>query len=404
MDMYKCRFVNQSGNRRKMTIQADSEAHAYELLQSQGYYPIALNKESPLEGYIRKRFRKLPEDETILFAKQVAFSLRSGFSLLETLHHIKNETSKTTFLRFVQQAEQNLLQGMSFSDAIHKTPYAVPQLLIDWAVIGERQGKLDTALDDAAKLLDESRRFKDNLRAQLAYPLLILVLILAVTALVLIIVLPVLAETYFGMYQTLPWYLSLMLYFGKLLPWLLGWLLLFLLIAALIKKRMQTFVKHPKMTMLRKQMLKMPVLRDVLRWSTFVPFARVFGQLLASGVSAGDALGMLEKQPSFRFFQHDIAAVNRQLITGQPLSLALQRCSFIPQMAAAMIAMGERSGQLPRVLLESSKHYEERLMSRISFLVKMIEPLTIVLLGIIVLMVALGLFLPLLDSYQVFMR
>ena len=151
---------------------------------------------------------------------------------------------------------------------------------------------------------------------------------------------------------------------------------------------------------LRALVLRVPLLRKYFVLQIYVPFARLFGQMLQSSVPVGDALEEMERYFSRTVFAADVAAVRENMAQGAELSQILADAVFVPEPARLMLLSGERYGQLSQTLTDSAEYCETILFEELSMWIRLVEPVAIMLLGVFVLFVALGLFLPVLGSYQ----
>ena len=151
---------------------------------------------------------------------------------------------------------------------------------------------------------------------------------------------------------------------------------------------------------LRALVLRVPLLRRYFVLQIYVPFARLFGQMLQSSVPVGDALEEMERYFSRTVFAADVAAVRENMAQGAELSQVLADAVFVPEPARLRLLSGERYGQLSQTLTDSAEYCETILFEELSMWIRLVEPVAIMLLGVFVLFVALGLFLPVLGSYQ----
>lgn len=124
------------------------------------------------------------------------------------------------------------------------------------------------------------------------------------------------------------------------------------------------------------------------------------GQMLSSGVPADDAMGAVEGYFNHSLFAEDVGQVKTVLIKGGSLSLAISEAAFVPDLAKQMLLNGERYGRMPEALLNSADYYESTLLEELGLVIRFVEPLAVAALGILVLIMALGLFLPVLDAYR----
>lgn len=399
MKIYNCQYLNQDGATQNDRILAENERQVYQRLQAKSCYSLKIKKEAPWKTYFYKRFKGLSTEDIITFVNQLVFSLDSGFSILQALHYLEEDDSKSAMISFTRELKDNLLQGMTFADALENTTFLLPDVLIQWVQIGEKNGRLKESLKEAGLFLEKNHFVRNNLKSQLAYPMLVFIMLMVVANIMVFIVMPALLQSFHEYYLQVPWYVSVMTYSGKILLIMVFVIIVFLPFLFLYARYTNT--KDNRVKAFGQILLKqLPAIKQILDWYYYIPFARSFSQLLNSGISASEALSILQKQKNFKYHQCEIGEAMDGISAGKSLALSFESCSFISKAAIDLIALGERTGKCADVLEQSAAHYEQKLSLRMTTITKMIEPLAILVLGLMVLFMALSLMLPMLDSYQ----
>lgn len=391
-------YIDQNGRRRLGCERARDVVHLCALLQVQGIVPI---DSWPL-GFARWT-PKIKESDLALFFSQLGMALEGGVHLLEALHYMAEEETKKPLRAMIEDIRGRILAGNSFSEALGEVR-GHEDMLVSWIAIGERQGRLATVLLEIAAHIEKQQVLKKRLMQELMYPLMVLVAVVLVAVLLMVVVMPLLARQFMNLGSDMP---ALMRFFLVVHDFLAGygaWIALGLV--AFVALLAWLLNEKPSMVLanVKKRVVRWGPLRSVAMLRVYVPFARLFGQLLRSGVSAGLALETLEKHFVRSLYAGDIAALHAMVAQGNKLSQALGVATFVPGMAKQMLSNSERVGRLPEALLKSADYYESELFGKLSFAIRLLEPLTVIILGGVILLLAMGLFLPVLDSYQIFLH
>lgn len=398
MTTFVYHYIDSSGRGRVHWQQAESAADCCALLAECGIYPIRL---FGLQRPAAFSARGLSKRQLAVFLRQLAMAQSSGVQLSEALAHMHRGQMSERQRAFVSRIESGMHAGLAFSEALRREK-SVPLLLCQWIAIGERQGQLAQVLQEICRHLENQERLKKRIQQQLLYPMIVLVTLLLVGLVLSFVVLPVLVRQFMDFNTEVPMLMRFILLVHDGLAQYGGWLLLaFAAGIVLLLGRTGNKQEHASgRGILRALVLRVPLLRKYFVLQIYVPFARLFGQMLQSSVPVGDALEEMERYFSRTVFAADVAAVRENMAQGAELSQVLADAVFVPEPARLMLLSGERYGQLSQTLTDSAEYCETILFEELSMWIRLVEPVAIMLLGVFVLFVALGLFLPVLGSYQ----
>lgn len=389
-------YIDAGGRRRWSWQKAGNAAACSAQLAEGGIYPIFM---LCLQWPSIFAPRGLPSRQLALFFRQLAMALSSGVPLLEALHHMAREQSSERQRAFIVRLETQVLSGKSFSKALQQEKGLDP-MLAHWLAIGEKQGRLAQILGEVHRYLEERERLKKRIQQQLIYPMVVLLAVLVIGALLSLVVMPMLARQFMGFEANIPAPMRFFLLLHDVFRAYGGWLLLALALAAGLMLVVRSRRLPQEQRVLKRLVLAWPFLRSFSVLRVYVPFARLFGQMLRSGVPVGEAMQSLQQCFRRSLFAEDMAAVAAAMTHGGHLSQALADASFVPELARQMLLNGECYGRLPEALADSAAYYETILFEKLGLWIRFVEPLAIVLLGLLVLFMALGLFVPVLESYQ----
>ncbi|NUQ35140.1 MAG: type II secretion system F family protein [Planctomycetaceae bacterium] len=313
--------------------------------------------------------------------QQLAIMLRNGLTLLNSLRTLIEQTGKPTMRRLWQRVAQRIQQGMTLADAMEEHN-CFPPMVIEMTRVGEQTGALDAVLGRAAESLANKRELKGNLIGALAYPVMILVLTIGVTAAMVYFLIPRLEKLLKAMGRPLPPSTQFLLDVSNAardyLPQIL--LVLAILIVALI-----FVIKWPPGRLwIDRILLRVPIVGNILRLAGTIMFARSLGTLTKSGIRLLEALRTVEPLIFNRHLSRTVANARLRVMQGASLADPLSvKFTFTP-MLSRMVAVGEKAGTLDEVLEEVARFHETQLRTMIKRFSAAIEPVMIVIVGSIV--------------------
>lgn len=395
MKLYFFHYMDANGQRRFSWQKAENAADCCALLARAGVYPVFL------WGVARPRrlFEGAPRPRALaLFFRQLSVALDSGVPILEALHHIGCEQASERMRAFVARLEERVFSGRAFSEALGQEK-GVAAFLASWVAIGEKQGRLAEVLDEVRCHLEGQERLRRQLCQQLLYPSIVLVALLLVGGFLSLVALPMLARQFMDVTADLPLFMRIFLVIHDFLA-AHGWLFLLALLAVGAGLFFLWHRAQHGRALVRRLVMAFPLSRKLVTLWVYVPFARLFGQLLHSGVPVGETMVELERYFAASFFASEVGRIAEKTQTGDKLSQAIAGATFVPELARQMLMNGERYGRLPEALRDSAAYYEQTIFEELGLWLRFVEPLLVVVLGVLVLFLALGLFVPLLDAYQ----
>ncbi|MBL8829111.1 MAG: type II secretion system F family protein [Planctomycetaceae bacterium] len=330
-----------------------------------------------------------------LSCKQMAVMLRGGLTLLTALQALEKQASRASLRRIWHSVTGRIQAGTSLATAMHEAK-VFPSLLVQLVRVGEQTGNLEQAVERAADTMESRRRLRANLLTALAYPSLVLVAAIGVTAFMVVGVIPKLRTFLEGLGRKLPAITQLLVDISDAariyLPhFIIGTLILIGLGVAIYF--------HPAgRVAFDRRMLRVPVIGNLVRLAGTASFARALGILLRSGITLLEGLRTTEDLLGNRYLASRVTAARQAVIQGGALSDPLTTAHAFAPMLARMVAIGESAGTLDEVLDEVAKFHETQLQAAIRQLSVIVEPLIIVVVGTIVGFVYIAFFMALFSA------
>lgn len=375
-------------------IQADTARQARALLREQGLLPLAVDPVATRSSAGRARLGR----ERALVLRQMAALLGAGLPLDEVLALAADPSAARRAGRSLAAIRARVLEGQSLSDAMVEHPGLFPLMYQRSVAAAEQAGQLDRVMLRLAEHAEQQLALARGLLVALVYPLLLALISLAVVWGLLAYVVPRVVGVFEHARQELPWITRSLLEISRVLSEHGAWLLLAVLVAAAliaIAWRSESLRRR-----VDRQLLTLPLLGRLLRARASALFARTLAILVASAVPAVDALRAAAEVSANRQVRADLMAAADRVREGASISAALEPVGWLPSLTLRLIRGGERAGELGDMLEHAAALQEADLADAGQVLLAVLQPLLILLVGMVVLYIVLAILLPIMNLSQ----
>ena len=397
MALYSYQAFSREGKKMGGTIDASTLSAARDQLAKMGVYPIKITpvvegERFSLANLVR---RSVSMKEKILFAKQLATLLRSGIPLLEAFELIIDQF-EGRMRSILISIKDGLREGQSLAQGLARYPNVFDTIFVQLVRAGEATGKLEMILDRLTAYLERREQITKKIKAALSYPLFQLVIIGLVVIFLMTAVVPTLAAQFQRAGQSLP--LTTQLIMG-LSDFIVHYYLLIigLVVAAIFGYRYwrstdsgAKFIDTIK--------LRIPVVRFFTRTGAVVQFSRTLGTLIEGGVNLAESLDIVVKIIDNKVLASSLEQARENIIKQGKIAQFLKETKIFPPIAIHLIKTGEESGKLDTMLLAVAENYETELDEYVNQLSSMLDPLMLVLMGIVVGFIVLSIAQPLMEQ------
>jgi type IV pilus assembly protein PilC len=330
--------------------------------------------------------------DVVIFTRQFATMINSGLPLVQSLNILAAQTENPKLKEVTKAVVFDVEAGNTLADAFAKHPSAFTQLYVNMVAAGEAGGILDTILLRLATFLEKNDALIRKVKSAMIYPAVILSVAAGAIAILLVFVIPIFQSMFADAGVVLP--LPTRLVIG-LSAFLQAW---WWAVLGAIGLGALAINRYYKTTPGRRQidalLLAMPVLGDVLRKSAVSRFTRTLGTLISSGVSILDGLEITAKTAGNAVIQDAIMASRASIAGGDTIAAPLEKSGVFPPMVISMIAVGEQTGGLDEMLSKIADFYDDEVDVAVSGLLSLLEPIMILVLGIIVGGMIVAMYLP----------
>ncbi len=403
MAAFAFKALDERGRRRKGVLEGDTPRQIRQQLRERGWTPIEVSEITEGSGPRREapRFlgwRPASHADIALVTRQLATLVGSGLPLEEALRTVAAQTSKPRLEGLLIAIRSRVLEGCSLAQALDEFPRVFSELYRATVAAGEQSGHLEGVLDRLADYTEEYQDSRRRVSMALIYPVLVLVVALLVVALLLSYVVPQVVSVFSDMGQQLPPLTRAMIATSDFLRahWsaILAILLTTTVTARLLLQR--PAVRHRW----HRLILAMPVVSRLSRTMNAARFAQTLSILSASGVPVLEALQIAAQVITNLPMRAAVEDAARQVREGASLHASLDQSGYFPPLTIQLIASGEASGQLERMLARAAESQERELEAFVQTLTGLFGPFMILAMGGIVLLIVLAILLPIFNLNQ----
>ena len=388
--IYKAKSAD--GKEKSGAADVSSEHELAQLLHQEGYFLTEIHlagEEKKLVSAGRKFlsawqiFKKVSLAEKLVFSRHLSVMIKSGLALTRSLEILSLQTQNSYFRQVISQIKDDVSRGQTFSDSLAKCPGVFSDFFISMVKVGETAGNLDEVLVVLADQMAKDHELRSKIRGAMVYPAVIVVVMAVIGVLMMTMVIPKLAATFSDLNITLPWTTQIIIGLSNFLSghFIVGFIL-FLMIIFLIRLLLRT---NRGKRAFDWTILKTPPFSGLSRKINSAYFARNLSSLIEAGVPIVSALQIVAKTLSNSFFQESLFFSAQQIQKGDPLSKALKEFAHLfPIMVVQMVEVGETTGTLSGTLTHLADFYEYEVTDITKNLSSVIEPILMVIIGIVV--------------------
>lgn len=394
MTIFKYTATKKDGTEIKGSVDLPNEAEVRIFLRQQGARPSKIEKESiwNKEIEIPGMGSGISDAELSIMTRQLAVMIESGVPILQALDILQAGEKNEKLKSIVAEVALKISEGTPFWEALSAQKKNFSQLYIYLVRAGEMGGALDVILNRLAKYMDDSVRMNRKVKSAMVYPIVIMVVGLAVTTGLLIFVVPKFEQLLAGTGKELPALTALVI---DISHWLQA-NILYLIggIALLIAGFKKAIATPDGKRQWHRLLLSLPFFNDLLTKAGVARFSRTLGTMLSSGVNLMDAIDICRLTIDNVVMEDALAKVREEVSAGKSIALPLAETRIFPPMVVQMINVGENTGALDKMLQKIADFYEQEVEAAVDNLTKLIEPFILVILGGLVAFILIAMYLP----------
>ncbi|MPZ75969.1 MAG: type II secretion system F family protein [Deltaproteobacteria bacterium] len=347
-----------------------------------------LDKEITIPGF----GEKVKPKDVSLFTRQFAIMIDAGLPIVQCLDILSEQSSGKLLRNTIRTIRQDVEGGLTLADSLRKHPKVFDDLYVNMVEAGEAGGVLNTILNRIALFIEKASRLKKKVKGAMIYPCSILAVAVIVVAILLVFVIPVFAELFGSMGKALPAPTQITINISN---WFIAyWLYLVFGIAGVVAG-IRFYYQTPQGKMkIDGLLLRLPIFGDLLRKVAVARFSQNMSILLTSGVPILDGLAITARTAGNKVVEKAIMDSRVSISQGKTVAEPLRDSKIFPPMVCQMVAVGESTGGLDIMLKKIGEFYEEEVDDAVANLTALMEPLIMVVLGVILGGLVISMYLP----------
>ena len=388
----------------KGVIEGDSNRQVRQQLRDKGFIPIevhASKKESagPSSlGFSLIRTRRINSQDRVLITRQLSTLIASGLPLEEALQAVAQQSEKQYLATLLMSIRSKVLEGHSLASSLGDYPNSFSQMYQSTIASGEQSGFLDKVLENLADYSERQYEARRNVEMALVYPVILTGLAFLLVGLLMVYVVPDMVGMLTDMDRELPLSTKVLIALSETIRdfW---WLVLSMLgLTGLIIKQL---LNQPNIRLAwDRQKLNLPFLTRISRNSNSARYANTLSILTSSGIPLVEAMRIASEVISNVWLKRKLIDATQRVSEGSSLRAALESAKHFPPMLLHMVASGEKSGQLDTMLDKVSKYQQAEVERTVTTLVRLFEPLMLIIMGGIVMFIVMAVLVPIMNMNQ----
>ena len=405
MPVYEYTALNKSGKSINGIIDADSPVAARQKLRGSGIFPVDVKETSSKPKDLRPGavsvstfLKRIKPAEVSIATRQLSILLGAGVPLVGSLDALVSQITNPLIKKIMAEVKESVNEGNSLAHALSQHPRAFSNVYVNMVRAGEASGSLDVVLDRLADLGEHQQALIGRLKAALTYPIFMSIIGTLVLFFLMTFVVPNITQIFTEMHAALPVPTVVLINVSNFLKsfW---WLILVGIACGIVV--IKQLIKTPKGRYFWDEAkLRIPIIGPINRKIALGRFGRTLGSLLQAGVPLISALQIVRNIVNNVIIADVIDTAVEEIQAGKGLASPLAQSRWFPSIVVQMIFVGEQSGELETMLGKVADTYERDVESQIMAMTSMLEPVMILLMGLIILFIVISILLPIFEMNQ----
>jgi type IV pilus assembly protein PilC len=398
---FRCRLATPGGEIIEGVYIADNEVRLRRELEDKGLYVLSLQRRGLLPGLSRGqgRRRRIGSQEFLVFNQELATLLKAGMPLVQSLDILRQRVANPTFKAVLDTIYEKVKAGTALSDAFGEHPTLFPPIYSASLLAGERSGNLDAVIRRYVAYEKVISAVRKRTISALIYPALLVAMMVGLIGIIVLRVVPAFSEFYANFGRELPLSTRIIVSVSNFVVadiWLIVFGVIGLIVATVV------WLKQPgQRERFDQLLLELPFVGTSVRKFGTAQLARTLATLLGGGIPLVNAADIAVRSMSNRHLAHQLEDVRRRVQEGESFSAALRARGVVPDVAIKMVEVGESTGALQEMLNSLADFYDEEIETEVARFITLVEPVLLVVMGMVIAMVVLALYMPLFELSSV---
>lgn len=397
--MAKFKYRAMSGNGKKIEGNhvANSRDEVVQMITSNGYYPLMIEEVVESTNIELGFGEKVTTKDIAIFCRQLYTMIDVGVSINRSLNIMANQLTNKKLRKVTSEIEEDVKKGEMLSAAIKKHDDVFPQLLISMVESGEISGNLDTMMLRMSTHFEKENKLNNKIKAAMTYPTILGIVAVCAVMFIMTFVMPTFIEMFESEGVVLPITTKILINISAILQKNFLFIII-CIICAIVGFKFYSRTEHG-IYKISKLKLHLPIIGELNKKIIVSRFTRTLSTLIASGVSLVHSLPVVAGVLGNKIAEDAINKVREEVTKGEGLSEPIKEAGIFPEMLSSMINIGEETGQLDEILNKTADFYDEEVEQAIQTTTALIEPLLIVVMGVVIGFIVISIMLPMFDMY-----
>ena len=392
---FRCRLGTPGGEVVEGVYVADNEARLRREFEEKGLYVLAMRRSgtAALTGVALPKSKRVSNREFLVFNQELATLLKAGMPLVQSLDILRRRVSNVTFKGILDDVHERVRAGSALSEAFEAHGAMFPGVYTASLLAGEKSGNLEQVLRRYVSYVKVVSGVRRKTLSALIYPAVLLVLSLIVVTIIVVRVVPEFGDFYNQFGKELPWSTRMIVAISDVATRYFFVILLTIVGAA---AGAWWWVRQPgQKRRLDRLILRIPALGPVAQKFTTSQAARTLATLLGGGIPLVNSLEVTSRSLSNQYMAGELTTAAQQVREGRALAASMQDSGAFPDVSIKMVEVGESTGALGEMLNSLADFYDEEIETNLSRFITLVEPILLVVMGLVIAGLLLALYLPL---------
>lgn len=399
MKKFKYRALKKDGIKFDGVFEADSKEELISMLKSKNYYPLKIEEVIESKNIELSFFeKKVKAKDLAVFCRQFYTMLDAGLTILNCLNILSKEIENKTLKNVLLKLEEDVKKGEVLSESMKKHKEIFPKLLISMVESGEASGNIDEMMLRMSVHFEKENKLNNKVKGAMTYPMVLAFVAIVAVIFIMLFVMPTFITMFESEGITLPLITKMLLGLSSFLSNNIIFIIFAIIVMGIafsVYKKTANGIER-----ISKIKLKAPVLGTLNKKIIVSRFTRTLSTLSAAGVSLVHALPIVAGVLDNKIAEDAILKVREKVVRGEGLSGPIRENELFPKMLSSMIRIGEESGSLDEILNKTADFYDDEVEQAIQKATSLIEPIMIVIMGVVIGGIVLAIMIPMFNMYS----
>ncbi|MDD5259162.1 MAG: type II secretion system F family protein [bacterium] len=347
----------------------------------------------------KEKGKRVGAKNLVLFSRQLSTLVSAGVPIVQGLGILVEQIESKVFKQVISDVKTDIEGGLSIADSMAKYPTVFDELYVGMVRSGETGGVLDIILERLSAYLESTSRLVGKVKSAMVYPTLVTLVAIGITVFMLVAVIPTFKTVFTAFGGELPMPTQILIGISEFLR---KFILVFIIGTVIALFALRQYIKTEKGSRIWDSfLLKLPVFGPLIRKVAIAKFSRTLGTLIKSGVPILDAISTTGKTAGNKIVEDAVMSARENIREGERIAAPLKESGVFPPMVTQMISVGEETGALDNMLHKVADFYDQEVEVAVAGLTSMIEPLIIVVMGVVIGAMVIAMFLPIFELGEV---